>query len=56
MRNSLGGYLIGQGGEKIQKYTSDVNSEYEVEGKKQFIRVRLLGKLFHCKSKNKGKD
>lgn len=56
VKYSIGGFIIGHRGSKIQNFITAINNEHAIPGQKQFLRIRLLGKLFHCKTKNKGRD
>ena len=54
MKYSLGGFIIGNKGAKIQSFLSPINSKNQTPTGEQFLRLRGLGKFYHAKAKKNG--
>ena len=52
----LGGYVIGDQGCKIRKFTDTYNKLYTKPGCSQFLRIRGMGTLYQLKPRLHGKD
>lgn len=53
---SLGGFIIGNKGAKIQGFLTPINQENTTPTGEQFLRLRGLGKVYHAKARNNGQD
>ena len=40
---------MGKGGLKLRAFVDKINSKYQMPGHDQFMRIRGMGKLHHCK-------
>lgn len=49
IENSIGGFLIGEGGSKIKNFLFPINEQHKTPNK-QFLRIRALGKLNFVKN------
>jgi hypothetical protein len=56
MKYSLGGFIIGNKGAKIQSFLSPINEQNQTPTGEQFLRLRGLGKFYHAKAKKNGQD
>jgi len=56
MKYSLGGFIIGNKGAKIQGFLSPINEQNVTPTGEQFLRLRGLGKFYHAKAKKNGQD
>lgn len=56
MKYSLGGFIIGNKGARIQGFLSPINEQNLTPTGEQFIRLRGLGKFYHAKAKKNGQD
>ena len=55
-RFSLGGFIIGNKGAKIQSFLTPINEQNQTPTGEQFLRLRGLGKFYHAKARNNGHD
>lgn len=56
MKYSLGGFIIGNKGAKIQSFLTPINEQNRTPTGEQFLRLRGLGKFYHAKAKKNGQD
>lgn len=56
MKFSLGGFIIGNKGAKIQSFLTPINEQNGTPSGEQFLRLRGLGKFYHAKAKKNGQD
>merc|ERR1712188_83959 len=53
---SLGGFIIGNKGAKIQSLLTPINEQNQTPTGEQYLRLRGLGKFYHAKAKKNGQD
>lgn len=56
MKYSLGGFIIGNKGAKIQSFLTPINEQNQTPTGEQYLRLRGLGKFYHAKAKKNGQD